>query len=164
MLPYTAVPHTLCSKLSSLVTVSRACDIMWLFVKFPRLARSAQPLKPWIVRGALRLCEKRSLGLQGRRYRQHLSYSFFCLLLFVLFFSVYTERINPSPARPFILLVPFSSKGCLKKMLKRPEMFILRTQLLLRMYQKLELTQEASIQDPPAVYKLHALCFATHLV
>ena len=46
-------------------------------------------------------------------------------------------------------------------MIKRPEMFILRTQLHFRIYQKLEFTQEVSIQYPVAAYKLHTVFFAT---
>ena len=48
-------------------------------------------------------------------------------------------------------------------MLKRLEMFILRTQRRFRMYQKLEFTQEVSFQHPIAAYKLHAVYFATDL-
>ena len=42
-------------------------------------------------------------------------------------------------------------------MLQRPEMFILGTPLHYRMYQKLEFTQEVSVQHPTAAYKL-TLC------
>ena len=49
-------------------------------------------------------------------------------------------------------------------MLQRPEMFILGTPLHYRMYQKLEFTQEVSVQHPTAAYKLHTVYFATNLI
>ena len=42
-------------------------------------------------------------------------------------------------------------------------MFILRTQPRFRMYQRLEFTQEVSIQHPIAAYKLHTVYLATDL-
>ena len=58
----------------------------------------------------------------------------------------------------------FSSKSSLKEMINRPELLIFRTQLRFRMYQKLEYTQEVSIQHHPAVHKLHTVYFATDLI
>ena len=52
------------------------------------------------------------------------------------------RNINPFPAQSLALLMLFSFKSSLKGMLKRPEMFMLRAQLRLRMYQRLELRQE----------------------
>ena len=49
-------------------------------------------------------------------------------------------------------------------MLKRSEMFTFRNQFHLRMYQRLEFTQEVSIQHPIAAYKLHTVYFATDLI
>ena len=49
-------------------------------------------------------------------------------------------------------------------MWKRPEMFIPKTQLCFRMYQKLEFMQEVSIEHPIAAYKLHTVCFAAHFI
>ena len=49
-------------------------------------------------------------------------------------------------------------------MLKRLGMFIFRNQLRFRMYQKLEFTQEVSIPNPTAAYKLHTVYFATDLI
>ena len=72
--------------------------------------------------------------------------------------------INPFPAKPFTLLMLFSSKSRLKEMLKRPKNFILRTQLRCRMYQKLEFMQEVSIHYPTEAYKLHTVYFATDLI
>ena len=43
-------------------------------------------------------------------------------------------------------------------------MFIFRNQFRLRLYQKLEFTQEVSIQHPLAVYKLHSVYLATDLM
>ena len=53
----------------------------------------------------------------------------------------------------------FHLKAVSKRLSERPEMFILRTQLCLRMYPKSEFTQEASIQHPTAAYKLHQVYF-----
>ena len=58
----------------------------------------------------------------------------------------------------------FSSKSSFKEMLKRSEMFILRTQLRYRIYQKLEFTQELCIKHPIAAYKLHTVYFAAYLI
>ena len=52
----------------------------------------------------------------------------------------------------------FHLKNSLKEILKRPEMFIFRTQRPFRMYQKLELTQEVRIQ-----HELHTVYFDTSL-
>ena len=49
-------------------------------------------------------------------------------------------------------------------MLKRLGMFIFRNQLRFRMYQKLEFTQEVSIQYPIASYNLHTVYLATDLL
>ena len=57
----------------------------------------------------------------------------------------FSHSFNLFPAKPFNMLVLFSSKSSLKDKLKRLEMFIRRTQLCFRMYQKLEFTQEVSI-------------------
>ena len=43
-------------------------------------------------------------------------------------------------------------------------MFIIKTQLHFEMYQKLEFTQEVSIQYPIATYNLHTVYLATHLL
>ena len=43
-------------------------------------------------------------------------------------------------------------------------MLIFRTQLRLRMYQKLKFTQEVIIQRPIAAYKLHTVYVATDLI
>lgn len=43
-------------------------------------------------------------------------------------------------------------------------MFILRTQPRFRMYQKLYLMQEISIQYPIAAHKLHEVYFVTDLI
>ena len=64
----------------------------------------------------------------------------------------------------FTLLKLFSSKSSLKEMLERPEIFILRTQLRFRVYQKLEFMQEVSVQHPKAAYKLHTVYLATDLI
>ena len=49
-------------------------------------------------------------------------------------------------------------------MLTRPELFVFRTQLRFRTYQKLEYTQEGSIQHHSAVHNLHTVYFATDLI
>ena len=72
--------------------------------------------------------------------------------------------LNPFPAKPFTLLILFSSKSSLKEMLKRLEMFILRTQCRFRMYQKLEFALEVSIQHPIAAYKLRTVYFGPDLI
>ena len=56
------------------------------------------------------------------------------------------DVFNPFPAKPFTLLMLFSSKSSLKEMLKRPQICILRTQLHFRMYQKLKSRSYSSIQ------------------
>ena len=55
---------------------------------------------------------------------------------------------NPFPAKPFTLLVLFSSKSSLKEMVKRPQLFILRTQLRFRMYQNWNLSREFAFNIP----------------
>ena len=69
---------------------------------------------------------------------------------------------NPFPAKPFTLLMLFSSKSSLKELLKSPEMFIFRNQLHFRMYQKMEFTQEVSIQHPVASSIQTAHCVPCH--
>ena len=74
------------------------------------------------------------------------------------------DVFNPFPAKPFTLLMLFSSKSCLKEMLQRSEAPFLRNQLRFRTYRKMEFMQEVSIQHPMAAYKLHTVYFATDLI
>ena len=69
---------------------------------------------------------------------------------------------NPFPAKPFADAI-FHLKAVSKEMLKRPEMFYVRTQLHFRMYQKLKFIQEVSIQHPIAAHNLHNVYLATDL-
>ena len=75
-----------------------------------------------------------------------------------------TTDFNQFPAKPPTWLVLSSSISGLRELLKRSEMFTFRNQFHLRMYQRLEFTQEVSIQHPIAAYKLHTVCFATDLI
>ena len=65
-----------------------------------------------------------------------------------------TSAFNPFPAKPFTLLVLFSTKSGLKEMLKRPKLLILRTRLRFRMYQSWNLRRTLAFD----ILQQHTTC------
>ena len=76
------------------------------------------------------------------------------------------DVFNPFPAKPFTLLMLFSSKSGLKKMLKRPKYSSLELNFASECTKSWNLHRKllVSIQHPIAVYKLHTVYFVTYLI